>query len=193
MRHPIHQCLQLAAILIGGASVSCDGGSRPSNANQAQQSPRLASLGNGNAGVVVVPLADSVRLGSAVRIAYLITGTSDSSRVFYHDPTAVFYEVTGPDGDTLRPVHWGEPGVLGELPRLNMPAGGIVGRVVDLTCIPIGLGPAGRDRAGACEAGFAFRERGHYTVRVRYSPYGRNTAGVDSAGLVSPPASIEII
>jgi len=171
---------------------SCAGrSSSPARSSAAAQ--LIASMTQDSVSLAVVPLADSVRLGSPVRIAYMFVNKNDSSRVLYADPSAVYYEITDPRGQALKAQHWGEPGVLGDLPRLNVPAGGFVGRIVDLTCVPIGMGPSGRDRNGVCEASFSFRERGRYTVRVRFAPFGRNATGMGSTELVSAPVAITVL
>jgi hypothetical protein len=180
------------SMLVTASVVSCGG--EPPSSQVSRASNRLDLIVAETLSVHLLPVADSVQLGSSVRFMYLIANGGRSERAVYHDPGFVFYEVMGPRGDTLRPQRWGEPGELGDVPRLILPAGGVVGRVVDLTCVPIGMDAAGRDRAGQCEAGFEFRDRGRYSVRVRFVAYkpSAGAAPAPSATLLSEAVAIHV-
>jgi len=117
--------------------------------------------------LLLVPLADTVRAGESADLAVLVINGGDSAVSFRNTAEYFYYEIRGPSGALVRPKDISEPPQLGSVPDTWLPAGGVLGRIVDTRCIHAGVRNYRPGGAG-CEFAFTLQDRGLYRIRVVY-------------------------
>lgn len=144
--------------------------------------------------IIAVPLRDTFALGSPIEIAYFVRN-GPTRMPFRNDPEFYHFTIMGPDGVAMTPLEGPEPGSLGSVPDLVLPARGIVGGVVDLSCARPGFATqAVTDEV--CSWKYDFRSVGRYRMVAHYQSVAPPTGiggGVSSVELRSDTAEFAIV
>lgn len=156
--------------MLAGFTIACS--TKPDASRSGTAEPRASAAvslkrpaGDATLSLTVHPVRETVRRGQPMEVAYIVRNLGRTTH-FDNSPHAFAFLVVGPDGKELRPEQYNEVPELGDM-RIQLDHDGIVGRVVDLSCMPYRIeGPAlGHP---ACTFVYSFDRAGEYLVRVRY-------------------------
>lgn len=118
--------------------------------------------------LVVVPLRDTFHVGGPVDVVYFVrNGTKRTP--FRNDPLFYYFRLVAPTGQAMQPSAGREPGSLGSVPDVVLPADAILGRVIDLSCVRPPFAEASVPQ-GQCAWKYTFTEPGRYQLVAWYQP-----------------------
>ena len=132
---------------------------------------------------------DSVQRGDPVEVVYLLHNRGRDTTIT--NPLLVPFQVRGPTGKEIHAQQFFEFAEMGDVLNVHLPQGGVVGRVVNLACLPYRT----QDPNHPCQFEFSLDEPGDYRITARHfwlkRPIGKPDVRSDS--IVSNEVRITIL
>ena len=155
-------------MLAGAVGAMSCGSENPPAVRSTTQTTLPSFLLRSNAPLILagVPLSDTVERGGPVVLAYFFRNNGPSAAL-RNDTHWIEFDVIAPSGARVTPVKRSDDVFDPTAGETILPTGGVLGQVVDLTCVRLLYVPA---EDSPCYYRYSFAQGGDYRIVVRYSP-----------------------